>query len=544
MGNQTKVSRRDFLKLLGANLAGMALGSFPGDFSTGTFLWPSLKLHQLPRSVQNILIRVPKTSVAQNGYLHMHNRRNNSSGRVPLARTDWNLERSKPPDELFADLPWGIVLHWYGDPDYFDRSVKGYLRGFNAVRKIDNYETHTSAHFLVGDGIPSLRIDQEDELSGIIQTQAPSPNGVPYLASHINNFVVRSFEGDHYFVNALYKLGLADATKEPVLKDLFEGPKIDPNFRTIAIEIAGFDFDDPENYPSDQKIANTLSVVWAVMKRYGIRAGDVLGHHEIQPDNADPGKKFMTMIRFLLGVKALVDDDVRMKYLVFEQFVEDDYNLAKAVKRYFQFVRDYLVLVSLPAKVYEWETWSKYWFVFDRISGYRALNYEISEAYFPIQSANTNLGNLFLDPENHEGIDIYLADDANRTVNLPGSAHLVTNGVCMFIGESRGFHHGKMAAFRHRKKDGAEVLTLYGHLQEIGNIKVGKTYPSGYRIGNVGQIGDGTHSFLHFSTAYGATWDLHLSRNPNVPLSADAKWIQRHFLHPEEFLNKVLNQPT
>ena len=67
----------------------------------------------------------------------------------------------------------------------------------------------------------------------------------------------------------------------PVLKDIFEGPEIDPNFRTISIEIVGSDFDNHENYPSDQKIANTLSVVWAVMERYGIRASDVLGHHEI-----------------------------------------------------------------------------------------------------------------------------------------------------------------------------------------------------------------------------------------------------------------------
>ncbi len=339
------------------------------------------------------------------------------------------------------------------------------------------------------------------------------------------NINIDEFEGDHYFVNSLYKLGLAESPKNPVLKDIFEGPEIDPNFRTISIEIAGSDFDNPINYPSDQKIANTLSVVWAVIKRYGIRATDVLGHHEIQIDNADPGKKFMAMIRFLLGVKALVENNARMNQLIFGQFITADYNLDEAVKRYFEFVRDYLVLVSLPARVYEWETWSKYWFVFDHIAGYRELNLEISDAHFPIQSANINLGNLFLDPENHEGIDIYLADRSNKKVNYPGSAHLVSNGVCMFIGENNGFHHGKLAAFRHREKEGAEVLTLYGHLQEIGNIKIGKSYPSGYPIGSVGQIGDGMHSFLHFSTAYGATWDLHLNRNPNVPLSADEKWI-------------------
>jgi len=70
-------------------------------------------------------------------------------------------------------------------------------------------------------------------------------------------------------------------------------------------------------------------------------------------------------------------------------------------------------------------------------------------------------------------------------------------------------------------------------------IAVGNTFPAGHRLGRIGGLEDGTHSFLHFSSAYGATWDKHLSQNPNVPLSADARWIQRHFLHPQEFLNQL-----
>ncbi len=182
LGNQVKISRREFLKLLGVNLAGVALGSFPGELTSEAFLWPSLKLDQLPRSVQNILIRVPKTTVSEDGYLHLLNFNNRRLGKIPLAQTEWNLERSKSVDELFSEVPWGIVLHWYGDSDYFDRSVKGYLRGFNAVRSVGDYETQTSAHFLVGEGTPSLSLTREDNFRGIIQTQAPSPNGVPYFS--------------------------------------------------------------------------------------------------------------------------------------------------------------------------------------------------------------------------------------------------------------------------------------------------------------------------------------------------------------------------
>jgi hypothetical protein len=526
--------------LAGVNLAGLAFRDLPEGTSDWAAGWPSLRLSDLPASVRDILQRVPNTVIKQNGYIHLLDEYQSSPRRLPLAPTQWNLERSKAVDELFPDLRWGIVLHWYGDPDYFDRTVKGYLRGFNSVRRIADFETQTSAHFLVGDRTPSAMIGDDEDLFGIVQTQVPSPKGVPYLASHLNNFVVRSFDGDHYFVNALYKLGLAEAPINPVLKDLYEGPKVDPNFRTIAVEITGSNFDDPDHSMPAQKIANVLSVVWALMKRYRIRAIDVLGHNEIQLSNSDPGKKFMALIRYLLGMKALLDGDAMMRYRVFGPFAGEDGIPADAVKRYFDFVRDYLVLVGLPEDVYQWEAWSKYWFAYDQISGQRTLNSVMSAGNFPLRGDSTNPGSWFLDPDNHEGIDIYLAGEGNQMVRHTSGVYLVTNGVCDFIGENRGFHHGKMAIFRHRQPDGAELLTVYGHLNAIGDIQVGKVYPAGHHLGSVGGLKDGTHSFLHFSTAYGATWDTHLSHNPNVPLSANAKWVQRHFLHPEEFLKQMI----
>jgi N-acetyl-anhydromuramyl-L-alanine amidase AmpD len=50
---------------------------------------------------------------------------------------------------------------------------------------------------------------------------------------------------------------------------------MDPNMRTIAIEITGYDFENPEHYPGEQQIANVVGVVWAVMKRYGIPAMNI-----------------------------------------------------------------------------------------------------------------------------------------------------------------------------------------------------------------------------------------------------------------------------
>jgi hypothetical protein len=540
VGESKSISRRDFLKLASINLAGLAFRNMPDNFTYWAAGWPKLRLPELPASIQKILRLVPNTVIMQNGFMHLLDQFQFSQGRLPLAPTEWNIKRSKPVDELFPELRWGIVLHWYGDPEYFDRTIKGYLRGFNSMRKIGDFETQTSAHFLVGDQSPSVDINEQEDFFGVAQMQIPSPKGVPYLGSHLNNFAVRDFEGDHYFVNALYKLGLAGSPSKPVLQDLFEGPKVDPNFRTIAVEIVGSDFEHPDHLPSSQKIANVVSVVWALMKRYRIRAIDILGHNEIQISNADPGKKFMALIRYLIGIKALVENDLVMKYLVFGTFLGDEGLPGIAVKRYFDFLRDYLVLVGLPAHVYEWEVWSKYWFVVDQIANKQSTTDLMDDGIFPIQAESTNPGNWYLDPDNHEGIDIYLAGKAKQMVTTASNAYLVANGVCEYIGENRGFHHGKMAVFRHRQPDGAELLTIYGHLNSIADLEIGKSYPIGHQLGTIGGLEDGSHSFLHFSTAYSATWDTHLSRNPNIPLSANAKWVQRHFLHPEEFLMELI----
>ena len=157
----SSLSRRDFLKLAAINLAGLAFRDLPEGVSDWAAGWPSLRLGALPASVREILKRVPKTAVMQNGYLHLLNEYQASLGQVPLAPTQWNLERSKALDELFPELRWGIVLHWYGDPDYFDRTVKGYLRGFNSVRRITDFETKTSAHFVVGDARPAVTIGND-----------------------------------------------------------------------------------------------------------------------------------------------------------------------------------------------------------------------------------------------------------------------------------------------------------------------------------------------------------------------------------------------
>jgi hypothetical protein len=178
------------------------------------------------------------------------------------------------------------------------------LRGFDSLRNANNYTTRTSAHFLVGNAAPVPQAMAKEDVIGVLQTQAPDQDGTPFVASHLRplNYKLHR-ERQQYFVKALDALEYADRDVHSILQDFFNGAKIDPGWRTIAIEITGFDFDDPEMTPDSQQMANVLGVIWAVMKRYKISALDILGHHEIELDKPDPGKLFMASIRYLLGVK-------------------------------------------------------------------------------------------------------------------------------------------------------------------------------------------------------------------------------------------------
>ncbi len=304
--------------------------------------WPALLIRALPQPVKDVLGRVQPMIISAEGILALQDGGGNTLGNVPLARTQWNKEKSTALDRLLTEWSWGIVLHWYGEPEFFDKTITGYLRGFDGLREANGYETRTSAHFLVGDALPAT-VDEvpsatlrtgigaeakapmsTSEAIGILQTQAPDADGIPFVASHLRSLDYKQFrERQQYFVNALDALEFSDKGDHSILQDFYTVSKIDPGWRTIAIEMTGFNFDNPETAPGAQQMANVLGVIWAVMKRYKISALDVLGHNELSLDKADPGKLFMATIRYLLGVKALIDADEEMKELVFGRFLKD-----------------------------------------------------------------------------------------------------------------------------------------------------------------------------------------------------------------------------
>jgi hypothetical protein len=217
--------------------------------------WPNLPFDTLPQSTQEILALVPTTMIGVDGILYLSKSRESSPGRIPLARTQWNRENNSRTHRLTSSVPWGIVLHWYGDKENFDKTITGYLRGFDSLRQIDDYITRTSAHFLIGDQIPTIELRGSEDQIGIIQTQKPDLDGTPFVASHISGLDYEAHKAKRqYFVRALYQLGYEEPGVRSILQDWFDGGRvIDPNMRTIAIELAGYDFENPTHYPSQQR---------------------------------------------------------------------------------------------------------------------------------------------------------------------------------------------------------------------------------------------------------------------------------------------------
>ncbi len=536
---QNRFSRRSFLKLAGAFLPALALPRQGVHQQRQTAQWPELRMDRLPQWVQAVLRQSPTLAINSGGYLEYFSPGQAEGQQVILAQTQWNQETSIPQNVLSSERSWGIVLHWYGDGDSFDRSLAGYLRGFDELRDVGGYITRTSAHFLVGWGVVEANSARPSLPLGIVQTQAPDENGVPYAASHLMiplDYAAHR-EKKQYFVRALYELGYRQPAGRSILQDFFDGPPGDPNLQTLAIEIAGHDFDQPAYFPPDQQIANLLSLLAALMKRYGVTANNLLGHHEVDLRKGDPGKRFMTVMRYLLGVKALLDKDAALCACVFGPFWAEGMPLTAAAQAYFQWVRAYLVLVGLPFQVYLWEAATGFWSIADQLSA-APVAFPVAECFdWPCASAqNAADGGLAASP-GQAGIDLYPAALQEGGTEVQAEVFLAANGLCLLAGRGLLYQSGYSAVFRHRQPDAAEVLTIYSHLDELGEIRESQFYAAGAPVGKLLKPAyHGQRAYLHFAIAYGAAWETDLHTLAQLPLNATADWIQPRFLDPQAYL--------
>lgn len=533
MNPNRQITRRDFLKTIGASMAAFGFPNWArSDFGI-QLPRPRLALDELPERIRKILSVLPYTYIDQRGLLYIRQTGLNTLAQVPLARTQWNLEYDNPWDRLVEEAPWGIVLHWYGDTDGYDRSIAGYLRGFDSLRDEDGQMVRTSAHFVVGSADPGSLQGVSGAQIGYLQTQLPDLDGTPFGAAHLGPLDYAGQEaGQNYFLKALDRMNYEKPGRRHLLQELYYGDQLDPNLRTVGIEISGFDFDSPDGYPDDQKIANVVSLVLAIMRRYNLPARSILGHYELQIGKPDPGKQFLALIRLLLGVQTLLEDDPLLWELVFAFDGQSAQDPVWLVRKYFQFVREYLLMTATPLVIYEWEARSAYWWLADLLPGKITGLTPARIFSLPVADNPTLLGDTYLDPGAHEGLDLYCGGKLTNGRQRTHTVQLIADGQCLFVGEGDEYHGGQRAIFRHRQPDGAEILSLYGHLDGHQPLKVGSMYPAGTWIGQIGTPMLAQQPFLHFALGYAASWETYLKDRPYVPLNAGQAWVQQRFIDP------------
>lgn len=542
---QIMLNRRSFLRLCGLQLAAM---SAPGAalFNSKSFAPAaplSLEAAALPTRLQSILSKIPAAWIDPQGLLRVGEAANQVGNQAPLTPTLYNQEHSRRWHRLSSRVPWAIVLHWYGDKSNFDRTISGYLRGFDSLRSIEGEDVRTSAHFLVGSAPGGAPAALAGTQIGFLQTQVPDKDGVPFIGAHVAGLDYEGYaHGENYFIKALDKLTYQDQRNRHILQEMYLGPQIDPNRRTIGIEISGHHFDVENFAPDEQQIANVLGLVRALMKRYRLPAKNILGHYELSLGKPDPGKNFLALIRFLLGVVALADADPEFKQLVFGQYLTPGESPEFAIRRYFKFVRDYLVLTNTAEGVYRWEGNSHFWLLSDLLPG-APRNLPVTSEYIsPLMGHSSLAGSIYLRPESHEGIDLY--PPTERKPDFKQRVRLVSDGQCLYAGKSRGEHAGQRAIFRHRQPNGAEFLTVYAHLTDLPDLQPGRLYPASFPLGHTDAASHYHNPFLHFAMGYGASWETALMNHPEVPLNAGFSWVRQHFLDPLQYDFKNFQLPV
>jgi hypothetical protein len=530
------ISRRDFLRLLGLNVAALALPAPLSHFGYSPSInlrWPKIRLASLPDFAAQVLSLAPRLKIDQAGYL-VNLDAPGGTTRMPQAQTQWNLQHSADYDRLLTSYPWVIVVHWFGNTEDNRNKLDAYMRGFDGLRTLAGREQRTSAHFLVGRYAAS---QDSDKTISIVQTQKPGPGGIPYLASHIYYLTSADLKERTYFIRALDEISRLNPGAHSGLQDIYSRPQIDPNYYTLAIEMDGYNFDDPDFFPPAQQIANLLGLVWALMERYQIPASAVLGHDEIDLRKSDPGKKFMATVRYLLGLKALIEGDPGMSELVFRQYLKAGRSTMGAIEGYFDFIRAYLTRIAIPKLVFEWEGETEYWAVMDNLTGRNPAYRGSSQLVLPMGSLYLPRGSAYLHPEGHEGLDLYSnPDPADYLKPVEQTVLLIFPGECLYTGLGSGCSSGPAAVFRHRTPNGSEFVSIYGHMHHLGKVTSGKFYPAGFPLGSVRGSGYADDGYLHLAFAYGATWELDLKTRTNPPAGASVNWLRDRYLPPADIL--------
>lgn len=153
----------------------------------------------------------------------------------------------------------------------------------------------------------------------------------------------------------------------------------------------------------------------------------------------------------------------------------------------------------------------------------------------PVGDSPSLLGDTYLEPGAHEGLDLYCGSIHSSSRQKVQTVQLIAKGQCLYLGGGDEYHGGQRAIFRHRQPDGAEILSIYGHLEGLQPLKVGSIYPAGMGIGHIGRPGLAQQPFLHFALGYASSWETYLIHRPYVPLNAGESWVQQRFIDPANY---------
>ncbi len=339
------MNRRAFLRLSSAGVFSMAARALPSAQvpKLGDRCWAERL--PIPASARRTLGLQPALRMDEHGFLALASTGGPAEPRrVQVLPTAWNLQKNRPRHRMWDQHAWGVVLHWDGAPTGALRSAAQMVNGLNHSMDIrTGEEVQNSAHFGVGPArLTRDPGDPNDPLS-VAQLQHPSPDGVPYIASHLRPEVGKP---DWRLGNVHASLAtLRHLRIRSILTDIYDGVRFDPNYRMLAIEMQGrrYERDFPANMPSAQQMANTLSLIIALMRAYDLGPWDVVGHFELQHDKPDPGKLFIAGMRYLIGLQALTAGPPWLVRRVFGGLDE-----TRLAVNYFHDLAAYLRMVSTP----------------------------------------------------------------------------------------------------------------------------------------------------------------------------------------------------
>jgi hypothetical protein len=311
-----EISRRDFLKLSSLMLVSSMM------YKPMNLLSRYIN-NGLPKYFQDILNDYRNFTIT-NGILKV-----DSSTKFELIQTEINkinLKLAETKSCYKCKETTGIVFHSFDATDYLlskyipDRTAEEYVK--NGFGKL------TSAMFLVGD-------DKFD----IVQCEILTPDNKTVPSAHcVEVRQDEEYTNKQFYLQAMnntcYQFGFPNniATTQRLHK---KGNNSAPNRSTIGIEITGIDFDN--NPISTRKISNLLSLSIALIKYYKISpALDFYGHKELDLKKSDPGRRLVYLMKLLVGICALEDDE--LKQIIFGKF--------KNVNQYFDFATEYFKKVS------------------------------------------------------------------------------------------------------------------------------------------------------------------------------------------------------